>query len=81
VNHRTFTHVDVGDWLNRPHGLPWGELRSVQDRPEVDNPAKQGNPENRRKHELDDCHKEPALKELTKTGNEKTAESRNDVAT
>jgi hypothetical protein len=47
----------------------------------VDNPAKQGNPENRRKHELDDCHKESALKELTETGNEKTAESRNDVAT
>ena len=46
----------------------------------MDNPAKQGNPENRRKHELDDCHKEPALKELTETGNEKTAESRKDDA-
>jgi hypothetical protein len=47
----------------------------------VDNPAKQDKPKNRGKHELDDCHKEPALKELTETGNEKTAESRNDVAT
>ena len=47
--------------------------RRIQDRPEMDDPAEQEKPENRRQTKLQDRHEQPALKQLPQTRNKETA--------
>jgi hypothetical protein len=54
--------------------------RGVEDRPEVDGPSEQKEPEHPGEDELEDGHEEAPLKELAKTGNEEAAQGGNDVS-
>jgi hypothetical protein len=52
----------------------------VENRPEVNEPAKQDEPKHRRENKLKDCYQQPALQQLPESWNKETAERRDDVA-
>jgi len=54
--------------------------RRVHDRPEVDGPSEQEEPEKDREAELKNRHSETALHELAKSGNEEAANRGDDVS-
>ena len=53
---------------------------SVEDGPEMDDPSQQEKPKNRRQTKLDNCHQQPALKQLPESGNKETTEGRENIA-
>lgn len=57
--------------------LPQGR---VEDRPQVDQPAKEEEPEHPREHELDDRHHQAPLNELSEPGNEEAAQRGDDIS-
>src|SRR3954447_23447725 len=59
--------------LRPPHGR-------VDDRPEVNQPTHEDEPEQRRQHEHHERHHYPPLHELPEPGNEEAANGRDDVA-
>ena len=52
----------------------------VENRPKVNKPSKQDEPEDRRENKLKDCHQQPTLKQLAQPRDEETAERRDNVA-
>lgn len=54
--------------------------RRVENRPKVDEPPEENQPEHGGETKLNDCEQEPALQELTEARNEETAKCSDDVA-
>lgn len=50
------------------------ELRCINDRPEVDHPPKQDEPQQRGQDKVQHSHSKPRLQELSQSGYEETAE-------
>lgn len=60
--------------------MSWPAIqRSIDDRPQVDDPPQQNNPEQGGQQELDDGQDPAALKQLSQSGDEKTAECGDDI--
>jgi hypothetical protein len=59
--------------------LLWLPKGRVQYRPEMNDPPQQNKSEGHRQHELDDSHSQPSLQQLTKTGDKKASQRREDV--
>jgi hypothetical protein len=49
------------------------EFRGIDDRPKMDRPSKEYEPQGESENELNDRHRETALKELPESGNEEAA--------
>ena len=62
------------------HLEPRLKERRVEDRPEMDEPPEENEPEHGRKTKLNDRHQKPSLEQLPETGNEETAQRRDHVA-
>src|SRR5262249_21637975 len=54
--------------------------RGVEDRPEVDRPSQQEEPEDGGKAELEDRHEQPSLEKLAESRYEEAAQRRDDVS-
>lgn len=52
----------------------------VEDRPEMDSPAEQEEPQHGGQHKLHDGHQQPALQKLAEAGDEKAAQCGNHIA-
>ena len=59
--------------------LPRLPESGVENRPKVNKPSKQDEPEDRRENKLKDCHQQPTLKQLAQPRDEETAERRDNV--
>src|SRR5437899_11492769 len=58
----------------------WLPERGVENRPEVDRPAKQEDPQHDGQHELEYGHSQSALNQLSQSGNEEAANRGDDVS-
>jgi hypothetical protein len=56
------------------------EKRRIQNRPKVNYPPQKNDPQDGCETEVDDCHEQSALNELSQPGNEKAAERSDHVA-
>jgi hypothetical protein len=63
-----------------PYTLPGLPEGGVENRPKVNKPSKQDEPEYRRQNKLKDCHQQPTLQQLAQPRDEETTERRDNVA-